>query len=289
METISIIIPVYNEAPCLETMIRQMDELIELQSFKFNIIFIDDGSTDKSGEILDKITNSSYKIIHHKTNSGYGAAIKTGLQNSSTEYVCITDADGTYPSDEIPRLAQYITDEYSMIVGSRSGKHVNIPFLRKFPKWVLNKLANYLAGDKIPDLNSGLRIMKKKDVERFLNILPDGFSFTTTITLAMLTNNLKVYYTPINYFNRKGRSKIKPINDTLIFFQLIIRTSMYFNPLKVFVPASVILFMSAFCVLFFSWLFTEKIMDVTFGIMVMTSVIVLMIGMLADLIDKRLQ
>jgi hypothetical protein len=130
--------------------------------------------------------------------------------------------------------------------------------------------------------------MKKADVQRFFNILPDGFSFTTTITLAMLTNNMRVHYTPIDYYQRKGQSKIRPFYDTINFLQLIIRTSLYFNPLKVFMPLSVFLVIFAFLVLLASWIILGKAMDVTFGVIIMSAVIVMAIGMLADLIDKRL-
>lgn len=281
-------IPVFNEQDNIRETIRQMDESFNSDEFNFDIIIINDCSTDSCYEILSGITNPLIKVIHHSTNRGYGAALKTGIAASSAPYICITDADGTYPNKEISALASCIKDGYSMIVGARTGEIVEIPFLRKFPKWILNKLANYLADEEIPDINSGFRLMKKTDVEKFLNILPDGFSFTTTITLAMLTNNLPVHFLPINYYQRKGTSKIRPFYDTLNFFQLIIRTVMYFNPLKVFIPLCGILIVSASLVLFLSWIFLEKAMDVTFGIILMTAVVVLAIGMLADLIDKRL-
>jgi hypothetical protein len=130
--------------------------------------------------------------------------------------------------------------------------------------------------------------MKRTDVERFIRILPDGFSFTTTITLAMLTNDLPVHFVPINYYHRKGKSKIRPIYDTINFIQLIIRTVMYFNPLKIFIPLSGILVACAVLVLLLSWIMLGQAMDVTFGVIIMAAVIVLAIGMLADLIDKRL-
>lgn len=288
MKKISIVIPVFNEQECLNKTILQMEELLESSDFEFDIIIVNDGSTDSSNEILEGINNSSIKIIHHDINRGYGAALKTGIAKASTSYVCITDADGTYPNLELKKLAKYIKDGYSMIVGARTGDIVRIPLLRRFPKWMLNKLANYLTGVKIPDINSGLRIMKKEDVEHFTKILPDGFSFTTTITLAMLTNDMPVCFLPINYYHRKGKSKIRPFYDTLNFLQLIIRTCLYFNPLKVFIPLSGLLVVLAFLVLLLSSIFLERAMDVTFGIIMMTAVIVVAIGMLADLIDKRL-
>jgi len=289
MTQISIVVPVFNEEKGLNLTIRQMEELLNTSGLDLDIIFINDGSTDKSEEILKTIQNPLIRVLNHTSNRGYGAALKTGIRESSAPYICITDADGTYPIHEIKNLASQIKNDYSMIVGARTGEKVKIPLIRKFPKWILNKLANYLTNMKIPDINSGLRIMKKKDIDIFMKILPDGFSFTTTITIAMLTNNMQVLYLPINYHHRKGKSKIRPIYDTLNFFQLIIRTCLYFDPLKIFIPLTIFLFMLAFFVLLFSYFFMDKIMDVTFGTIIMTAVIVTAIGMLADLIDKRLE
>ena len=183
MTRITIIIPVFNEQECLNNTIQQMEELSKSSDFEFDITTVNDGSTDRSNEILEGISNPSIKIIHHDINRGYGAALKTGIAESSAPYVCITDADGTYPNLELKRMACYIKDDYSMIVGARTGVVVKIPLLRRLPKWILNKLVNYLTGMKIPDINSGLRIMKKEDVEHFLKILPDGFSFKTSLII----------------------------------------------------------------------------------------------------------
>ena len=289
MEKLSIIIPVFNEEDCLEETIQEMDELLEKSDLELEIIFVNDGSTDQSNKILESITKPCFKVLRHEINQGYGAALKTGIRNASFQYVGITDADGTYPNNEIPSLAHFLKDGYSMVVGVRKGQILKLPLLRRFPKWILNRLANYLSGFKIPDVNSGLRIMKKQDVERFLRILPDGFSFTITITLAMLTNNMPVYYHPINYYYRKGKSKIRPIHDMFNFLQLIVKTILYFSPLKIFVPLSLFLVIFAFVVLFGSWLLLGKVMDVTCGVILMTAVMVMVIGMLADLIDKKLQ
>jgi glycosyltransferase involved in cell wall biosynthesis len=288
MTQISIVVPVFNEEKGLNLTIQQLEELMNSSDLELDVIFVNDGSTDKTTEILNDIQNPSIKVIHHDTNRGYGAALKTGIQDSSSPYICITDADGSYPIYEISNLASHIDGNYSMIVGARTGQKIKIPILRRFPKWILNKLANYLTSMKIPDINSGLRIMKKEDIEYFKRFLPNGFSFTTTITLAMLTNNRDVLYLSINYHHRKGSSKIRPIYDTLNFFQLIIRTCMYFDPLRIFIPFALLLFCFAFLVLGFSHFFLGRIMDVTFGIILMTAVIVTTIGMLADLIDKRL-
>jgi glycosyltransferase involved in cell wall biosynthesis len=267
-----------------------MNRLLEEADSESEVVFVDDGSTDRTSAILDSLENHRFRIIRHEENRGYGAALKTGIRNARHEHIVITDADCTYPTDKIPELVQvYENGGYDMVVGARRGKNVKIQLIRKPAKWVLKCLAQYLAGHKIPDLNSGLRVISKKVVETFINILPDGFSFTTTITLAMLTNNHSVKYVDIDYMYRRGYSKIRPIYDTINFTQLILRTTLYFNPLKIFVPLSLLLVAAAFLVFVLSWKFFGQIMDVTFGVLLMTAVIVMAIGMLADLIDKRMR
>ena len=284
-KTYSIVIPVYNEKKGIQKTIEEIRNFATKDVYE--IIVVDDGSTD---DTYLSIPAGEVKLIRHPENRGYGASLKTGISNARSECIVITDADGTYPNERIPELvAMFEKGNFDMVVGARVGKNVKIPLIRRPAKWFISKLANYLTNTKIPDINSGLRVMKKDVVKKYLNILPDGFSFTSTITLAMLTNGYKVKYVPIDYFERKGKSKIRPIYDTLNFIQLIIRTVLYFNPLKVFVPLSLSLVLLAFLVLLGSWVLTGKAMDVTFGVVLMTSVMVLVIGMLADLIDKRLQ
>lgn len=281
---ISIIIPAYNEENGIAEVLNNLKFLDE----NYEIIVVDDGSEDNTAEIVKNYLN--VKLISHDHNSGYGSALKTGIKYAASNTIIIIDADGTYPHQQIPGLVKIMKEgDYAMVVGARTAKNVEIPLIRRPAKWLFSTLANYLSGIKIPDLNSGLRIMRKSAIEKFMHFLPNGFSFTTTITLAMLTNGYRVKYMPINYYKRKGKSKIKPIRDTLNFIQLIIRTCLYFNPLRVFVPLSLCLVIFAFLVLIGSWLFLVKAMDVTFGVILMTAVMVMAIGMLADLIDKRIQ
>jgi len=288
---LSIIIPVYNEVAGIKSTIEAMKKLLECKDFPMEVIFVDDGSMDGTSEKLDKFLSvgDNYKLIRHKKNRGYGAALKTGIKSSVFDYICITDADETYPNERIPEfLSKTKKEDLDMLVGARVGKGVKIPLIRKPPKWVLNKLANYLADYSIPDLNSGLRIMKRKSVQDFIHILPNGFSFTTTITLAMLTNDYRVEYEKINYFHRAGSSKIRPIYDTLNFTQLIIRTILLFKPLKVFLPVSGFMFLTALGLVLYR-IFFNQAFGVTATVIFVGSIQLLAIGMLADLINRRLQ
>jgi hypothetical protein len=167
------------------------------------------------------------------------------------------------------------------------GEEVAIPVSRRPAKWFLGKLANYVAGEHIPDLNSGLRVFRRDIALRFGSILPDTFSFTTTITLAMLTNRYLVDYVPINYYARVGKSKIRPVQDTLNFLQLVWRIALYFAPLKLFLPLSALIFLLAVGWALFTLLYWGRLADVTTLVIVLTAFQVAVIGMLAELINKR--
>src|SRR3990172_4026787 len=242
MKQVSIIIPAYNEEKSIKEVILKIQQRLSSSEIESEIIVIDDCSIDNTLKTVEELKD--VKVIQHSKNMGYGTALKTGIKNSKFETLIIIDADGTYPDNAIPSLIDE-ANTYDMVVGARTGENVNISSLRKPAKWFLNKLANYLVQEKIPDLNSGLRLLKKEIVKKYFEILPSGFSFTTTITLAMHSDGYNIKYIPINYFKRTGKSKIKPLRDTLNFIQLIIRTILLFNPLRVFNPISFSLFLLA--------------------------------------------
>mgnify|MGYP000642661067 CR=1 FL=1 len=279
---LSIVIPAHNEEKAIGAV---LDELIEvLEGQKYEIIVVDDGSTDKTPKIVQK--KDSIKLIQHHYNKGYGAAIKTGIKNATNEVILIIDGDGSYPVKAIPELLKE-ADKYDMVVGARTGKEVKIQLYRKPAKWFLSKLANYLAETKIPDLNSGMRIFRRKEVERFLNILPNKFSFTTTLTLAYHTTGLLVKYVPINYYKRAGKSKIRPFKDGFNFIMLIFRTITYFNPLKVFLFVGFAFFLAAVFIFLYSALFSGRFMDVTTIVLVVAAIQTIIFGLLADLVVRR--
>ncbi len=292
---LSIIIPVYNEKNAIIDTVREVKDIMDTSELEYEIITVNDGSKDGSLEVLEGFLkeNPQYgetlRVVSHEVNKGYGASLKTGIRSSRYDNICITDADATYPNNRIPDLFGEYEAGYDMVVGKRSFK--KLPTLTKPAKWFITSLANYLVDDKIEDLNSGLRIFRKDLAMKFFPIICDGFSFTTTITLAMMTNNYRVKYIPIDYLKREGKSKIKPIRDTLNFITLIIRTVLYFNPLKVFVPMSLFMFLLA--VIFYvvgkmGYLFSETPVD-TVTILFVTSVQILVMGMIADMIDKRIE
>ncbi len=284
MKGFSVIIPAYNEEGGIRGVLEEVERVLQGNAYDFEIIVVDDGSTDRTAKI---VRETSARLLEQPANRGYGASLKLGIKQAAYEWIVIVDADGTYPPEAIPSLLEGAED-CDMAVGARTGQHVAIPPIRRFPKWLLKKLADYLTGMRIPDLNSGLRVFRKEAVEKFLPILPDGFSFTTTITVAFLCNNLSVRYVPIDYFKRSGRSKFRPFSDTLNLLNLIIRTSLYFNPLKIFLPAAGLLLAAGLALLVHRLIAGGGGM-VTTVVLLMAGLQFLALGLLADLIDKRSQ
>jgi len=285
---VTVVVPAYNEERGIEGVVDRLSKL-DL-GVPLEVLVVDDGSNDGTAAVLTTLEQRypKLRVLRHHVNRGYGAALKTGFAAARHRVVMITDADGTYPEERVPDLLARIDDGAEMVVGARRGADVHIPLVRRPAKAVLRALASYLAGTPIPDLNSGLRAFRRELVLRYRPILPDGFSFTTTITLASLTNGHRVDYVDISYAHREGRSKIKPIRDTLGFTALIIRTVMYFNPLKVFYPVFGVLFVMLLGSLFYDF-FVESppnLGDKTVFLF-MAAVQVLSVGLLADLVEKK--
>ena len=284
---VTVVIPAYNEEQAVSAVLERLLLVMNHTGASYEIIVVDDGSQDATAGVAERCTGVT--VLCHRENRGYGAALKTGIRHARYDLICITDADGTYPNERIPDLVARLDEGgYDMVVGARVGEEVSIPLVRRPAKWAIGRLANYVAGESIPDLNSGLRVFRRDAALRLLNMLPDQFSFTTTITLAMLINGYLVNYVPINYYARIGRSKIRPIHDTLNFVQLVLRIALYFAPLKVFVPVSLLMMLLAVAWALFSKLILGQLADVSTLVIVMTGFQVAVIGMLAELINQRL-
>ncbi len=235
-DAVSIILPAFNEGPHIAGQIKAVRKIMDESGWDYEILVVDDGSSDETGRNAEA---EGIRVLRHRRNRGYGAALKRGIAAAQHAWVLIVDADGTYPISALPRLLQRAPGQ-EMVVGARTGPDAKIPFARRPAKWFLGHLASYLAGQKLPDLNSGLRLMRKDLVETYLHLLPSGFSFTTTITLAAACNDHEVTFVPIDYHARLGKSKIRP-RHAYDFMLLILRTIVFFNPLKVFIPIGFIL------------------------------------------------
>ncbi len=283
-DLISIILPIYNEEKSIKATITDIKNTCEQNGINYEIIAVNDCSKDNSAAILETIPN--IRLIHHKINQGYGAALKTGIKNAKGEWILITDVDGTYPNQDILRLISQLPD-YDMVVGSRTGAMVKIPFFRRPAKAFLNKFTSYLSGHKIVDINSGLRVFKKSIVEKYWSLFPDRFSFTSTLTMVCFTKGYLVKYLPIDYFQREGKSNIKPRNF-LDFLNLVIKLSLFFKPIKVFGPISLVILLGAiFLIIAFFTGLTSKFLDTTFIVLCATSLQTFFFGLIAEIVTHN--
>ncbi len=238
-EGVSVVMPAYDEAAGIAEVIAEVQAVLATLPIDHELVVIDDGSGDGTAEVAAEAGADA--VVSLPENRGYGAALKAGIARARHDTVVIIDADGTYPAAAIPALLEK-AERYHMVVAARTGDSVHVPWARRPAKWFLRVLASYLAGRRIPDLNSGLRLFRKDLAFRFGHLLPSGFSFTTTITLAALSNDVLVAWHPIDYRPRVGRSKIRP-GHAFDFLLLVVRTIVYFNPLKIFLPAGAVLFL----------------------------------------------
>jgi len=284
LKGLSMIIPCFNESESIKKTIEELDVSLKRSGMKYEIIVVDDGSTDGSSGKIEELKVKELILVKNEINLGYGASIKAGIRKSSFEWIGICDADGTYPVERMKDMIPFFKD-FDMVIGVRTGDVKAVPFLRRPAKWFLNKFSSYLAMRKIRDVNSGFRFFKKEVILKFWNIFPDGFSFTTTSTMLFTMENLKVKNISINYFKRKGKSKIRPIRDTYNFFLLIMRITMLFNPLRIFMPVFFFMLLLSFGSLTRD-IYIRNLTDTTVLLFVF-SLIIFLIGLLADLINRR--
>ncbi len=280
---LSVMIPCHNERDAIARVLDQIEGAVKSIGLPCEIIVIDDGSTDGSADLVDL---RRFRLVRNPARLGYGAALKAGARAARYDTILITDADGTYPNERIPDLLKALEGN-DMAVGARP--HVSIQSARRPAKWVLRTLAQYLCRRPIPDLNSGFRVFTRELFEKFEHLYPDGFSLTTTITLASLTSGRRVAYLPIDYHPRVGTSKIRPIQDTLGFLSLILRIVLYFDPLRIFLPLGLILLLASVVDGVLSKLIWKQVADVSTVLLFVTGVQVLAIGALADLITRRMK
>ncbi|MCD4775832.1 MAG: glycosyltransferase family 2 protein [Candidatus Aegiribacteria sp.] len=297
MLKISVIVPAFNEAQSVKQTILGIQRILGSSDLSGEILLIDDGSTDETAELAGK---TGAKVLRHQNNLGYGASLKTGIRNASYDTIVITDADSTYPIDMIPELLNRMEKtDADMVVGARTGDKVNVPLTRKPFKWVVRRLAQYIVKRPIPDLNSGLRVFRKDLALRYYNIYPNGFSFTSTITVASMCDNFIVEYVPINYHQREGKSKIVPA-DFFSFVMLVLRLSVLFRPLRVFIPVSIFCFSVGFLKLIHDVIMTIGISRDTGASLLVLPVVsstavtfllaslqILLVGMVAEALSKR--
>lgn len=231
---ITLVIPMYNESMVAPGVLASFVQLARGVEQIKEIIVVDDGSTDGSGDRCTGIAGIT--VIRHQQNLGYGASIKNAVRAAQTEWILMCDADGQHSVEHVMQIIRS-NDGADMIVGERRGWKG--PLIRQPGKWLLGKISEYLVSAKIPDLNSGLRLIRKRQFMQYAHLYPNGFSLTTTITLAFLKAGLRVRYVPIEIVPRKGRSTVNMF-DAVRMFMLIIRVITLFSPLRIMLPFAVL-------------------------------------------------
>lgn len=278
---VSIVMPAHNEEAAIGKVIDDVRSAMEGDPRRrsYEILIVDDASTDRTAEIARE---HGAIVISHRENQGSGASRKTGILKARGEIIVMNDADDTYPAAAIPQMLDYFPD-CDQVIGARKSEKGTLRPLRWMAKGFIKRLAEFLVGKPIPDLNSGLRAFKKTVMVNYLYLLPEGFSCVSTMSLAFLANKYRVAYLPIDYFPRIGKSKFHPFHDTYRYMLTVVRITTYFNPLRMFLPLSLFLVALGFIkgIVDFVWTGTLQESDI---IAILAGLVVAAIGMLADLI-----
>ena len=282
---VSVVLPTYNEVGHVAEEIRRIRAALDASDYSYEVVVVDDGSTDGTREVLRKI--DGIHLIEHVKNLGSGGARRTGTRAARGDVVVWTDVDMTYPNDTIPALVDELHEHrYDQVVGARNTEEGTTKFLRVPAKWMIRRLAQYLVETEIPDLNSGFRAFRRDVAGQYLHRLPNGFSCVTTITMSFLADDYLVGYVPIDYHPRAGESKFHWYRDTRRYVVQVLRMVLSYSPLRVFGPVGMLLLALGFGKLLFDVVGKEFRLATNTLLIIFTAMQVLSIGLLADLVVR---
>ena len=270
---LTVILPAFNEAPAIGGVVRRLRERFP----RAEVLVVDDCSTD---ETASEAARNGARVVRHLYNMGNGAAVKTGARNARGKVLVFMDADGQHAVEDIPRLLEGIDEGYELVVGARvpetqAGKH------RHLGNGLLNKFASLLTGRKIPDLTSGFRAAKANVFRQFLYLLPNGFSYPTTSTMAFLRSGFAVKFVPIHAGIRVGKSKIRFVKDGVRFMVIAMKVTTLFSPMRFFFPLSVLFFVFGLARYVYHYLGTHTFSEMA-GILFVTSVMIFLVGLVSE-------
>jgi glycosyltransferase involved in cell wall biosynthesis len=270
---ISIVIPVFNEAASLASL---LGEIQALKLMRAETIVVDDGSMDNSGEIA---MSAGASVIRHPYNIGNGAAVKSGIRAARGRLIVLMDGDGQHKPEDIPKLLAE-TAHYHMVVGARA-KGSKWRFHRYAANQLYNLLASYVTRFKVQDLTSGFRVISRREAHRFIDLLPNTFSYPTTLTLAFLRSGFTVKYVPIQTLYRAGQSKISLVTDGIRFLLIITKIATLFSPFRVFLPVSAFFFFTGFGYYLYTYITEHRFTNM--GVFLLTTaVIIFMLGLVSE-------
>jgi glycosyltransferase involved in cell wall biosynthesis len=233
---ISVVIPALNEQESIGATVQQITEMIAASGYEEGeVIVVDDGSSD---ETRCRAESGGAQVVSHPQNIGYGRSLKDGIKAATHDTVVIIDADSTYPVAAIPGLVEEYRKGFDMVVGARSGSVYHGPAFKRAMRLFLKFMVEFTTGRSIPDVNSGLRVFSRSDVTPYFAHLSDGFSFTTSLTLAYMMTGRFVQHVAIPYNRRAGATKVRLVRDSLRTLQFIVEAILYYNPIKIYILMS---------------------------------------------------
>ncbi len=272
---VSLVIPAYNEAGAIAEVVQEATAALLDCGTPFEVIVVDDHSADGTGDLARQ---AGARVVRHPYNRGYGNSLKSGIQASRYEYVVFCDADGSYPLNQLPRLLED-ADQFDMVVGAREGKHFHGSIFKRLARTCQLRLVSFVTGMKVPDANSGFRLIGRESAMRFFDFVCTGFSFTTSITIGMLCEQYLVKFVKVDYRKRTGSSHVRYVRDTLRSLQIIVQCALRYNPLKMFVLCALLPLLAAPLALALA--LANPLAAVGALVCVCASVLVFALGMLA--------
>ena len=282
---LSVIIPVYNEAESirqvLERLFEQLEQIEEVRD-RYEVIVVDDGSSDATAAAIHA-AGLAVTVRQHPYNIGNGASIKTGIRHARGDVLLVMDGDGQHDPAYIPQFLE-ACQRYDMVVGARSGQS-QAGLHRRLANWVYNQFASYVTGRSVDDLTSGFRAFRRDVARRFAALLPNGFSYPTTITLCLMRGGYSVLYTPIVVARRTGKSKISLLSDGAKFLLVITKICMLFSPFKIFLPVSIYLSLMGMGYYIYTFTTAHRFTNMSM-LLFTTAVVVFMMGLVAEQIAQ---
>lgn len=278
---LSILIPMYNEEEAIGATLEGL-----LQTFGAagapltEILVIDDGSTDGSAARVAAVTDPAVRLLRHPYNIGNGAAIKNGIRHARGRYVLMMDADGQHRVEDVNRLLAH-REVYDMVVGARTSQS-DTDMHRNVANRIYNLFASYVCGRPIEDLTSGFRLIRREVAQSFVYLLPNTFSYPSTITLAVIRAGHSLHYIPITVRRRLGKSKINLVRDGVRFLTIILRIAVFFSPLKVFVPLSLAFFGTGMGWYLFRVFIQHRAFPPVSSLLLITAVLIFLMGLLSE-------